>query len=243
MITNLNGVYHAITSRLPAVVAWRIDSLNPTLHSSWGGPLNGQTQRQAMIREIARLIDFQHVLETGTFRGTSTEFFSAVIGKPVDTVELLPRYYEYAVRRLRPLRNVTVHLGDSRTLLTSLTLDPITRKPPHLVYLDAHWNDDLPLIEELRIIAARWANSVVVIDDFQVPGDEGYGFDDYGPGSSLSMELLDAAELPGWGVFHPSASAATETGLKRGCVVLASPEHVAPLVEATSLRLSAYLES
>jgi hypothetical protein len=36
------------------------------------------------------------------------------------------------------------------------------------VYLDAHWNDDLPLAEELEIVFGACPNAIVMIDDFNV---------------------------------------------------------------------------
>ena len=55
-------------------------------------------------------------------------------------------------------------------------------------YLDAHWNEDLPLAEELDTIFCRSSNPVVMIEDFQVPDDPDYGYDDYGPRKSLNPE-------------------------------------------------------
>jgi hypothetical protein len=42
---------------------------------AWGGPLNGQKIRQQIYSDIMSRIDFQAIVETGTFRGTTTEFF------------------------------------------------------------------------------------------------------------------------------------------------------------------------
>ncbi|MGH7488291.1 MAG: hypothetical protein ACREMY_22235, partial [bacterium] len=63
--------------------------------------------------------------------------------------------------------------------------------------------------------------AVLMIDDFQVPGDPGYSFDDYGPGKALTSEYLP--ELNGWGLFYPCAPSSSETGARRGCAVLATP--------------------
>jgi hypothetical protein len=59
-----------------------------------------------------------------------------------------------------------------------------------LFYLDAHWNDDLPLEEELELIFSVHPHAVVMIDDFQVPDDPGYQFDEYGPGKALTPALI-----------------------------------------------------
>jgi|GEM_PF-6874201 len=44
-------------------------------------------------------------------------------------------------------------------------------------------------------VVGWWKDSVVMIDDFEVPFDRGYGFENYGPGKRLCYEL-DANLLP-----------------------------------------------
>ena len=78
--------------------------------------------------------------------------------------------------------------------LRELTQEPIDRAVPTLFYLDAHWHEYLPLRDELEIALGQFANAVVLIDDFQVPDDPGYGFDDYGPGKTLNLEYLAHGE-------------------------------------------------
>jgi predicted O-methyltransferase YrrM len=214
----LGALYQDVTDLLPPATAARIDLLRPSLRRSWGGPLNGQDRRRALVRSIARCVDVDVVIETGTYRGTSTEFFSAVFGVPVETVEANPRFYEYSRHRLAHEPSVSVSLGDSREFLRRIAARQSDKTP--FIYLDAHWEADLPLREELEIIRAGWTQGVVMIDDFAVPADPGYGFDDYGPGKSLTQDYLPA--MPGWSLFYPTAPSAEETGKKRGCGVLLS---------------------
>ena len=74
-----------------------------------------------------------------------------------------------------------------------------------------------------------------MIDDFEVPGDAGYGYDDYGPGKALVLDYIRPAisehQLQ---VFYPSTSSTADYPstplaaagfaalgtLRRGCVVL-----------------------
>jgi hypothetical protein len=90
-------------------------------------------------------------------------------------------------------------------------------------YLDAHWREHLPLKDELEIISNSWNNSVVMVDDFQVPGTE-YGYDDYGPGRVLNITYLEPLGHLGICCFFPSLDPQLETGMKRGCVVLCRDE-------------------
>jgi hypothetical protein len=100
---------------------------------------------------------------------------------------------------------------------------PLRRARNHslFVYLDAHWNDDLPLAEELEIVFGACPNAIVMIDDFQVPFDDGYGYDDYGTGRSLTAELVEPTiAAHSLQVFYPSTPSLQETGARRGCAVI-----------------------
>jgi energy-coupling factor transporter ATP-binding protein EcfA2 len=100
--------------------------------------------------------------------------------------------------------------------------DDIIAKDNGFLDLDAHWHDDLPLREEVDLIFRRWTRPVLMIDDFQVPDDSGYQFDDYGQGKKLSLEYLDPVAHLGFTPFFPALPSSEEVGVKRGWVVLAS---------------------
>lgn len=215
--------YESVANALPPRVAARLDLLRPGLAYSWGGPMNGQTARQAIVRDIAHSIHFDRVVETGTYRGSTTEFLSHVFrGVRLDTTELSSRYWAYAQRRLQPHTAVSVHLADSRDFLTRMAHKTDTKETVFF-YLDAHWEDDLPLRDELTIIAHKWQRAVVMIDDFQVPDDPGYMFDDYGSGKILTESYLPLDTLVGWKVFYPATPSSEESGMRRGCCILSSP--------------------
>lgn len=198
--------------------------LRPSLRASWGGPMNGQAGRQRMCREILTALPPTAIVETGTFRGTTTEFF-AQFGVPVYSVEAEPRYHAFAAMRLRSLRNrVHLSLADSRSFLHRLTADTSVPKDSVFFYLDAHWSADLPLAEEITTIFASWKHAVIMIDDFAVPGDS-YSYDDYGPGAALDAGYLDALRRTDMSRFYPSLRAYEETGAKRGSIVLCNDSH------------------
>jgi predicted O-methyltransferase YrrM len=213
------SIRRSVVRRLPQGPVGRLDLLRPSVRATWGGPFNGQEGRQAMLRSLAGSVHVDVVLETGTYRGTSTEAFADLFGTPVHTVEKNPRFYTYSAVRLGRDPRITVTRGDSRAFL----LDQARRHSGEtvFVYLDAHWEDDLPLPEELQIIAAGLPRAVVMIDDFQVSGDPGYGYDDYGPGKALTEKSLP--RMAGWTLCYPSVASHHETGQRRGCCVLFSP--------------------
>lgn len=203
----------------------------PELRKSWDGPFNGQTFRQQIFRDLIDTIGFSAIVETGTFRGTTTEYLQKSSGLPVHTAELHPRFYGYVRRRFLANPNVITYHKDSRSFLRRLLQDPIFRQKKVFYYLDAHWGEDLPLLEELQIIFENCAQAVVMIDDFEVPFDGGYAYDNYGDGKSLCFEYLAPLNAKyKLAAFFPSQRADLETGRKRGCVVLAvEPEIVGRL--------------
>ena len=186
----------------------------------WRGPFNGQHGRQDLVRWIAQQIEFTYAIETGTWRGSSTCFLADVLGCPVWTVEYNPSAYRYTARIFARRDDVHTALGDSRDFLR--TFESADRDGATFLYLDSHWDRrDLPLWEEIQIIFERWASPVVMIDDFQVPCDPGYRYDDYGDGKSLVYEDLSPHLPPETTVLFPSLASAEETGPRRGCCVIA----------------------
>jgi hypothetical protein len=203
--------------------AW-VGALDYTFHrqasTGFGGPLNGSPARLAAFEELKRRCSFAAVVETGTYRGESTVFFAAA-GCPVYSSEVAPRFWGYARARLWSRSNAHLYLGDSRQFLRRLIQDSTVPKDSVFFYLDAHWPDDLPLREEVDLIFRHWTRPVVMVDDFQVPDDQGYQFDNYGEGKKLSLAYLDHVAHLGFIPFFPALPSSEEVGLKRGWVVLA----------------------
>lgn len=213
--------------------------LRPQYNMAWSGPFNGQLARQQLFESIVKNIHPHALVETGTYFGITTEFM-AMTGLPVFTVEMDPRRFGYARARFWNRRNVTVLQGDSRLGLQHLFTSSLQQfaEEPLFFYLDAHWNDDLPLAEELDLVFSRCFAAVVMIDDFQVPFDGGYGYDDYGPGKALVADYIaPAVSAHGLQAFYPATPSAEE-GIAgpRGCVVLANhPALVSSLASLTLL--------
>ncbi|GAT11590.1 uncharacterized protein RMCN_4723 [Mycolicibacterium novocastrense] len=215
---SINSFVLYVNSSGPAVLG-RLEYRMRSARSDLGEPLNGQSGRLDLCRQILAEFPPAAIVETGTFIGNTTKFF-ADFGVPVYTAEKKPRYHAFAEERFRSDRDrVHVVLGDSRALLRQLAEDPSFPKDDVFFYLDAHWYSDLPLAEEIEMIFGSWRRSVIMIDDFAVPGDS-YSYDDYGPGAVLNDEYLDTLGRSDMLRFYPSLPAAQETGAKRGCVVL-----------------------
>lgn len=118
--------------------------------------------------------DLDTFVETGTYIGKTAEWASRHFDN-VHTIELNEQYYAVAQFSLLLLRNVVMHLNDSRALLPILIDEFDMNRRKVLFYLDAHWSDgaqygrplmDSVALEEILIIN-DWddKNHAIVVDD------------------------------------------------------------------------------
>ena len=121
--------------------------LYPGRRSGWG-PFNGQRSRQELFNSLVARFAPVAIIETGTFVGTTTEFMAAT-GLPIYSVESDPRSYGFARARFWRSHNVHLLREDSRTALRNLFQGRLrgVANRSLFVYLDAHWNNNLPLAE------------------------------------------------------------------------------------------------
>ena len=234
-----------VTSVLPPRIAARIDLLRADLAKGFG-PFNGQEQRQAILGSVLQSYPFDLVIESGTFRGTTTQLLRRLTSAPIITIEVSGRYYEYARQRLSGLPDIEIIHGDSPTEIRRMAARPTQDKRARVfAYLDAHWGQSLPTRWEILEILSSWDSVCIVVDDFNVPGDPGYAYDDYGPGMALDVGLLSGLPLADVSVFFPRIPSAEETGYRRGWVVLGrGNELVAHLSRTEGLALAdGYLTS
>lgn len=194
----------------------------------WGSAFNGQTVRRELCRRVLVTMKPDLIVETGTYRGTTTEFL-AQFGVPVVSIESSDRYFEFSRLRLSKFDNVSLIKGSSDEVLEDmgksgqLDIDVFA-------YLDAHWYDYLPLREEISTIARCAKSFIALVDDFEVPGDSGYKFDDYGPNGSCTLAYVEDILGPGVRVFFPTVSSSAETGVRRGyCLIAAGESNIAML--------------
>lgn len=228
----------ALKPLLSDVFLGRLDYLRSSREDrDWSGPFNGQAFRKKMFFAICNQINFSFVVETGTFRGVTTEWFASKIEQPIFSIESNKRNYGYARARLaRRERQVRLFLGDSVRVLMDLFDNEVLPDKLGFFYLDAHWYRNLPIREEVSLIFSRLPGSVVMIDDFEVAGDPGYLFDDYGDAGSLTLgylsDVMSTQKLIG---FFPNCHSTLETGKRRGSIVLAKAGTAAKLREVTEI--------
>lgn len=200
-----------------------LDVYRPAYRASPDDAFNGQQGRRAIVEAVITAVEPDVLVETGTYKGSSTEHLARRTKLPVHSVEASPRFHGYSRHRLRGVPGVHLQLGDSRSFLRELGGGPVPRTARPFFYLDAHWGDDLPLAEELQIIESTWTTWAVMVDDFQVTGDAGYLYDDYGPGKALTVEYAVSAGIPIERLHVPTLPSSEETGARHGCTVIGSP--------------------
>ena len=169
----------------------------------------------------------------GHLSGHDNEWFDQ-FGLPVETVEAHPRYPAFSAAWLRKKVNVKLYLDSSVPFLKD-RVGRTTRDTRQLFYLDAHWENYLPLREELELIFETYRNAIVVIDDFNVEDDPGYGFDSYGPDKTLNLDLLRRCNVPPMFIFYPSTRSDQETGMRRGWAVITTNAEMARKLESITL--------
>lgn len=142
----------------------------------WGA-FHGDAIYRKLMLDLPDAFRFTSFVETGTFRGYSTEFMALHKPQlPIFTIEVESCTYTLAQRALRKYPNITQYLGNSGDWIRDLIREQRLGDFP-LFYLDAHWQRYWPLRDELRHIAEAKMRAVIVIDDFEVPGRPDFGFD------------------------------------------------------------------
>lgn len=139
---------------------------------------------------LKRLYQIDITFETGTYTGNTTAFL-AICFEQVHTVEIDSEKYQKSKELLKFYPNVQCHLGSSEEILNEIL--PGLKDQPILFYLDAHWNEYWPLLDELRAISKTHRdNCIIVIDDFKVPHRNDIPYDHYGS-HECSYEYIQSA--------------------------------------------------
>lgn len=216
----LSYVVRAVLSLVPRKVL--IDSLDPMkLQDLWfTQSFNGQIKRVEYIVKCFDEISFTDIVETGTFLGNSTIALSCLSSARIHSIEINRSYYKFAKSRIHESygkQNVKLYNGDSQTVLEELLQNLSPQSTILFLYLDAHWEHELPLLKEVKLLMSWGGPFIALIDDFEVPGDEGFGFDHYKDGivGESSIPELDGAKL-----FTLKVHSSDESGARRGTGVI-----------------------
>jgi hypothetical protein len=203
-------------------------------------PFNGQARRLFCFSVISFLFKPTIGIETGTYYGTSTYLFQGIPTlRKTYSIESNSVYFKVSVARLEQQvtdGNLKLIHGDSKLQIAKILagLDPETEKV--IAYLDAHWEGDIPTTKEVRALLEWGGNWVAIIDDFEIPGPEGfgYGYDSYN-GEVVNTGIFD--ELKDFSILVPTEDALTETGARRGTAYLVGGKVRQDLVKLIEVNL------
>ena len=181
--------------------------------------LNGQKFRKKILEKFLDNSKFDLIVETGTEYGFTTKFLSKYCDK-ILTVEKSKSVYLLALDNLKETSNIKLIQNDSKKIFEILKdNDKNFNKKKIFFYLDAHSEDDYPLIDELNFIIKHVENFVILIDDFQVPDDDGYGYDSF-QGKKLNIKFIKNILINNLSLFFPSIESSEESGRLRGYVFI-----------------------
>jgi len=145
--------------------------------------------KRKFISKIGNYYGCKIMVESGTYFGQSTKYFSKIFNK-VFSVELSPALYDFSSRRFSKISNIFLYLGDSVVQLPRIIL---LLNQPTIFYLDAHASGGVtqqgqepsPIKKELEIISnfKHLSNSIILLDDAR-------GFD----GSNSYPSFMEVSE-------------------------------------------------
>jgi predicted O-methyltransferase YrrM len=121
------------------------------------------------VVQLVKDLHIECIIETGTFRGTTTAFLSETFPSiDIYTIEVNDKNFSKAEENLKPYTNIKLIYGSSEKKLEEIL--PTLKGKRLLFYLDAHWEEYWPLLDEFEAIRKNAKdNCCIVIDDFKVP--------------------------------------------------------------------------
>jgi hypothetical protein len=181
---------------------------------------NGDHFVREEFLKLKNEFDVKNVVETGTCFGSSTIFFTQNF-ENVHSIEINNDYLSVAKER-NPMANY--YLGSSDQILPSI-LPTLNGKT--IFFLDAHWENHCPLLNELSCIATMHNKPIIVIHDFYVPNTN-LGYDSYG-GQVFNYEWIKPRldtiyGIDGYNFYYNSDEKSTE--VKRGLIYVTPKKQV-----------------
>lgn len=189
-------------------------------------PFAGDIHLEGEFIKLRDQFGIHTAIETGTCYGSTTLWLAHHFAR-VFTIEVQEEFAKIAWDRFNAanLKNTPYvwHGSSSEQLPKMMRRDlhpEFFEHEPHLFFLDAHFEQYCPLLDELKAIAEAGIKPVIVIHDFQVPGRPDLGYDIWN-GQPLRFSYirpsLDAIYGPNkYGHYFNHQA----TGAKRGCIFI-----------------------
>jgi hypothetical protein len=141
-------------------------------------PFNSDKIVEKEIIKLKELFNIKAVVETGTYFGVTTKFFCENFDL-VYGIELNDNYANKTRDLCRDHNNLNLVIDSSVNFLNNELKSLGEKFETILFYLDAHWDDYWPLIDEIKAISKNYYDkAIIVIDDFYVP-NRNFQYDTY----------------------------------------------------------------
>lgn len=141
-------------------------------------PFNGDTFMEREFLNLKERFDINVVVETGSFIYVSTEWFANNFDK-VYTFEINPEYASHGKERIAKYPNAHAYIMDSVEGV-KLVSTYVSKRDKVLAFLDAHWLNNCPLLQEIEALSYYPTHQppVIAIHDFKTDNPE-LGYDEY----------------------------------------------------------------
>lgn len=184
-------------------------------------PFNGDTFICEEFLKLKQIHSITTAIETGSCLYSTTKWLGENFDK-VLTVEVNKEFADHGSEKIKHLLNVGAFIDDS-VLFLHKTLPDIPTDESVILFLDAHWNDNCPLLQELSAINLLNTKKppVIAIHDFYT-GNPELGFDSYGGQPfvwdwiSPYIQVLENK----FGCYYHHFFNTQATGAKRGIVYI-----------------------
>lgn len=158
-------------------------------------PFNGDQIRTDIVNKILLLYLPVKIIETGTWVGNTTQFLSE-FNSQVFSIETNKSFYALSVLRFSNTENISIINGSSEKVIKKFK----NFEENIFVYLDAHWEEFVPLESEVRHLK-NYYDVVILIDDFKVEQIPEWKYDKY---SNIELSLDHFPLLNDFDLFFPN---------------------------------------
>lgn len=204
----------------------KLQAGEPVLMPNQDLPFNGDIYVAAEFLKLQGKYNITCAIELGSCVMGSTKWLSENFNS-VLTVEIVEQYRNIGLARCQGIRNIKSWLGDSVKMLPQMISE--CSGESILIFIDSHWEQHFPLMEELELIAQAKITPVIIVHDCLVPCQRELGYDSYN-NVDISFEnmkpYLDkiyGSEL-GYGYHYNTNELSTE--VKRGVIYIYPVKHI-----------------
>ena len=150
---------------------------------------NRECIRAFIISKLYSSYNCSAFVETGTFYGHTSAYVRKTFKTSVYTSEINTTHYFVSKLNLIWFAGIISTLSNSSEFVANICNKGTLGDNP-MFYLDAHFYEHMPLPDELLNIGNLCEKAIIVIDDFLIPSQPEFLYDEY-PGIRIDLELVE----------------------------------------------------